>query len=51
MKNQEGYYDPTAERAIRRASRKRRNTAKYRTLTYKLGEMPEFRRLQKIISF
>lgn len=45
MRNYEGYHDPTAGKAIRRAHR-----AKYRgrdsetqPLTYRIGELPGFR--------
>ncbi|WP_455055469.1 hypothetical protein [Merdimonas faecis] len=45
MKNHEGYHDPTAGKAIRRAhfARKRRRTsAKLSRLTYRIGELPGF---------
>lgn len=45
MKNHEGYHDPTAGKAIKRAhsARKRRRTsAKLRRLTYRIGELPGF---------
>ena len=44
MKNHEGYYDPTAGKAIRRARRAkwRGRGSKTRTLTYRIGELPGF---------
>lgn len=42
MKNHEGYHDPTAGKAIRRAHRRKRTSAKLRPLTYRLGELPGF---------
>ena len=42
MKNHEGYYDPTAGKAIRRAHRRRRTRTKKSRLTYRLGELPGF---------
>ena len=45
MRNHEGYHDPTAGKAIRRASRNRRGVANrdiFKILTYKLGEVPGF---------
>ncbi len=45
MKNHEGYRDPTAGKAIRRAHRAKRRgrgTAFHRTLTYRIGELPGF---------
>lgn len=51
MKNHEGYYDPTAGKAIRRADSlkfrrqtrtKRNGVAKRDTLTYLIGEVPGF---------
>lgn len=35
MKNHEGYHDPTAEKAIRRA-----DSSKFSGLTYRIGEVP-----------
>ena len=43
MKNHEGYHDPTAGKAIRRAYRRRKTSAKVRRLTYRIGEVPAFR--------
>lgn len=44
MKNHEGYHDPTAGKAIRRAhrSKRRRRGGKTRPLTYLTGEVPGF---------
>lgn len=43
MKNHEGYHDPTAGKAIRRAHRtKRRGSRETRPLTYKVGDLPGF---------
>lgn len=45
MKNHEGYHDPTAGKAIRRADSskfRRRTSAKVRRLTYRIGELPGF---------
>lgn len=42
MKNHEGYYDPTAGKAIRRAHRRRRTRTKKSRLTYLIGELPGF---------
>ena len=42
LKNHEGYHDPTAGKAIRRASRKRRVCVKLTPLTDKLSEVPGF---------
>lgn len=45
MKNHEGYHDPTAGKAIRRAHRaKRRGRGERnrRPLTYRIGELPGF---------
>lgn len=43
MKNHEGYYDPTAGKAIRRAARhKRRSGAKLNRLSYRIGEAQGF---------
>lgn len=40
MKNHEGYHDPTAGKAIRRAHRKRRTRSKMSRLTYRISELP-----------
>ena len=42
MKNHEGYHDPTAGKAIRRAHRAKRRGkgSKTRPLTYLIGELP-----------
>lgn len=40
MMNYEGYHDPTAGKAIRRAHRMKRR--KTRLLTFKVGELPGF---------
>ena len=42
MKNHEGYHDPTAGKAIRRAHRAKRRGkgSKTRPLTYRIGELP-----------
>lgn len=44
MKNHEGYHDPTAGEAIRRAHRAKRRGrgSKTRPLTYKVGDLPGF---------
>ncbi len=45
MKNHEGYHDPTAGKAIRRAHRAKRRgrgSALHRPLTYRIGELPGF---------
>lgn len=44
MKNHEGYHDPTAGKAIRRAHRAKRRgrVSKTRPLTYLIGEVPGF---------
>lgn len=50
MKNHEGYHDPTAGKAIRRAhqsKRRARGSSFRRPLTYRLGELPGLDLLQK----
>lgn len=51
MKNHEGYHDPTAGKAIRRADRfkqkKLRQRKKIENLTYCLGEVPGLKELLK----
>ena len=45
MKNNEGYHDPTAGKAIRRDHRAKctgKGPAFYRPLTYLIGEVPGF---------
>lgn len=42
MKNHEGYHDPTAGKAIRRAHRRKRTRTKKSGLTYRIGELPGF---------
>ena len=44
MKNHEGYHDPTAGKAIRRAHRAKRRCkgSKTRPLTFRIGELPGF---------
>ena len=42
MRNHEGYHDPTAGKAIRRAHRAKRTRSKGRGLTYLIGEVPGF---------
>lgn len=44
LKNHEGYHDPTACKAIRKASGKRKKGIAKRgsILTYRLGEVPGF---------
>lgn len=44
MKNHEGYHDPTAGKAIRRAYRAkcRGRGSKTRPLTFRIGELPGF---------
>ena len=42
MKNHEGYHDPTAGKAIRRAHRRKRSRTKKSGSTYRLGELPGF---------
>ena len=49
LKNHEGYHDPTAGKAIRRASRKRRVCVKLTPLTYKLSEVTGFKKARRII--
>lgn len=46
MKNHEGYYDPTASRAVRNAARKerRKRARTSRPLTYRLSETRAFRK-------
>ena len=41
-RNHEGYIDPTAGQAIRRASRWRRGTTKCYSLTYRIEESHSF---------
>ena len=42
--NHEGYHDPTAGKAIRRAHRAKRRSrgSKTRPLTFRIGELPGF---------
>ena len=51
--NHEGYHDPTAGKAIRRAHRTRHRgrDRKAQPLTYLIGELPGFRKCYKIVSF
>lgn len=42
LTNHEGYHDPTAGKAIRRAHRIRKTSAKVRRLTYRIGEAQGF---------
>ena len=44
MNNHEGYHDPTAGKAIRRAHRAKRRGrgGKTRPLTFRIGEVPGF---------
>ena len=44
IKNHEGYHDPTAGKAIRRAhqSKRRGRGSEKRPLTYLIGELPGF---------
>ena len=45
MKNHEGYHDPTAGKAIRRAHRAKRRgrgSVFHRPLTYRIGDLPGF---------
>lgn len=42
MKNNEGYHDPTAGKAVRRVHKARRRGSKVRPLTYLIGEVPGF---------
>lgn len=44
LRNHEGYYDPTAGKAMQRIW-KRKTAPKFRRLTYTLGEVPNFRRV------
>lgn len=44
MRNHEGYYDPTAGKAIERAEKKQRYKNKVKHLTYTLSEVPGFPR-------
>lgn len=48
-KNHEGYHDPTAGKAIRWASRKRRGVVNRDPLTYKLSEVTGFKKARRII--
>lgn len=52
MKNHEGYYDPTAGKAIRRSSKRQKrehHAVRSRRLTYKLCEVDGFPRDTKMI--
>lgn len=44
-RNHEGYHDPTAGEAIRRASKKRKRTEKWNCLTYTLEEASGFQQV------
>lgn len=44
-RNQEGYHDPTAGKAIRRASKKQKQPEKWSCLTYTLEEAQGFRQV------
>lgn len=49
-KNHEGYSDPTACKAIRRADRpKKKGTVKRDTLTYHIGEAQGFDEIRKLL--
>lgn len=49
-KNHEGYLDPTACKAIRRANRhKKKGVAKRDTLTYHIGEAQGFDEIRKLL--
>lgn len=45
-RNHEGYYDPTAGKAIRRVSRQKLSQ-KWTRLTYQLGELESFKEAVK----
>ena len=46
-RNHEGYHDPTAGKAIRRASRRHKGEPEWLCLTYQLGELESFREAVK----
>lgn len=46
-RNHEGYHDPTASQAIRRADRSHKETATYRGLTYPLQDAGGFPNVYK----
>lgn len=46
-RNHEGYHDPTAGSAIRRASRRRKKVLEWSGLTYQLGELESFKEAVK----
>ena len=50
-KNHEGYYDPTASEAMKKASKYKFHTkeVKKNALTYRLGEVPGFINVTKAI--
>lgn len=48
-RNHEGYHDPTAGKAIRQASRSRKKPPDRKYLTYKLDELPGFRKVRRMI--
>ena len=50
-RNHEGYHDPTAGKAIRRASRtrSRKKAPNRQYLTYRLDELPGFRKARRLI--
>lgn len=52
MRNSEGYYDPTAGKAIRNVSRKDRRPRGKPTdiVTYRLGEIRAFRECVRLLS-
>ena len=50
MKNHEGYHDPTAGKAIRRAGRFKRikkGVENRDTITYRLGELPGLKKIME----
>lgn len=49
-KNHEGYHDPTAGKAIRRADRRRKRYFHSGTLTYRLSEVPGFKEIRVMMS-
>lgn len=48
--NHEGYHDPTACRAIRRAERKHRRNYAAECLTYQIGELRSFQRAVRTLN-
>ncbi|MGI6007295.1 MAG: hypothetical protein ACOX8E_07360 [Ruminococcus sp.] len=48
-RNHEGYHDPTAARAIRRAHKRKRTSPKLDRLTYRIGTLPAFLTAERVI--